>query len=84
MGAFLRLFPCWTKQNETESARESERERDRPRARERKRERERERERETPLTRERKKINLLNPVPEHDCPTLFVLHRTKCKPMHSG
>ena len=21
-------------------------------------------------------------VPEHDCPTFFVLHRMKCKPMH--
>ena len=25
----------------------------------------------------------LNRVPEHDCPTFFVLHRTICKPMHS-
>ena len=24
-------------------------------------------------------INLLNPVPEHDSLTFFVLHRTKCK-----
>ena len=24
-------------------------------------------------------INLLNRVPEHDCLTFFVLHRTKCK-----
>ena len=24
-----------------------------------------------------------NRVPEHDSPTFFVLHRTKCKPMHS-
>uniref|UniRef100_A0A8C5CMK4 Ubiquitin carboxyl-terminal hydrolase n=1 Tax=Gadus morhua TaxID=8049 RepID=A0A8C5CMK4_GADMO len=28
-------------------------------------------------------VNLLNRVPEQDCPTLFVRHRTKCKPMHS-
>ena len=27
-------------------------------------------------------IHLLNRVPEHDSLTLFVLHRTKCKPMH--
>ena len=27
-------------------------------------------------------INLLNRVPEHDCLTFFVLHRTKCKLMH--
>ena len=28
-------------------------------------------------------INLLNRVPDYDCPTFLVLHRTKCKPMHS-
>jgi hypothetical protein len=28
------------------------------------------------------KRNLLNRVPEHECQTLFVLHKTKCKPMH--
>ena len=27
-------------------------------------------------------INLLNRVPGHNCRTFFVLHRTKCKPMH--
>ena len=27
-------------------------------------------------------INLLNRVPGHDCLTFFMLHRTKCKPMH--
>ena len=31
----------------------------------------------------RTNVNLLNRVPEHDSPTFFVLHRTKCKPMHS-
>ena len=30
----------------------------------------------------RTNVNLLNRVPEHDCPTIFVLQRTKCKPMH--
>ena len=30
------------------------------------------------------KNNRLNLVPEHDCYTLFILHRTKCKPMHFG
>ena len=28
-------------------------------------------------------INLLNRVPNYDCPTFLVLHRTKLKPMHS-
>ena len=28
-------------------------------------------------------VNLLKRVPEHDSPTFFLLHRTKCKPMHS-
>ena len=31
----------------------------------------------------RTNVNLLKRVPEHDIPTFFVLHRTKCKPMHS-
>ena len=31
----------------------------------------------------RTNVNLLKRVPEHDSPTFFVLHRTKCKPMHS-
>ena len=26
--------------------------------------------------------NILNRVPDHDCQIFFVLHRTKCKPMH--
>ena len=26
-------------------------------------------------------VNLSNCVPEHDCPTFFMLHRRKCKPM---
>ena len=28
------------------------------------------------------KMNLLNCVPQHDCPTFFVIHRTQFKPMH--
>jgi hypothetical protein len=28
-------------------------------------------------------INLSNRVSDYDCPTFLVLHRTKCKPMHS-
>ena len=28
-------------------------------------------------------INLLNRVPDYDCPTFLVLHRMICKPMHS-
>ena len=31
----------------------------------------------------RTNVNLLKRVPEHDSPTFCVLHRTKCKPMHS-
>ena len=31
----------------------------------------------------RTNVNLLKRVPEHNSPTFFVLHRTKCKPMHS-
>ena len=29
-----------------------------------------------------KRYSSMNLVPEHDFPTFFVLHRTKCKPMH--
>ena len=31
----------------------------------------------------RTNVNLLKRVPEYDSPTFCVLHRTKCKPMHS-
>ena len=31
----------------------------------------------------RTNVNLLKRVPEHDSPTFCVLHKTKCKPMHS-
>ena len=29
-----------------------------------------------------KRYSSMNRVPEHDFPTFFALHRTKCKPMH--